>query len=70
MAETKPLTSELILELKAILERQNERTYSYDEAARIGRGLTDIFSELADNPLGIGHIKRKGGSDEAQIMQP
>lgn len=70
MAETKTLTSELILELKAILERQNGRVYSYEEAARIGRGVTDIFSELADNPLGIGHIKRKGGSDETQIIQP
>jgi len=67
MAETKPLTSELILELKAILERNNGRTYSYEKAARIGRGLTDIFSELADNPLGIGHIKRKGGNEDSSI---
>ena len=54
MAETKPLTNKLILELKDILERKNGRSYSYDEAARIGRGLVGLFDELADNPLDIG----------------
>lgn len=70
MSEAQTLTKELIVELQTILERKNGRPYSFDEAARIGRGLTDIFSELADNPLGIGHIKRKGGSDESQNVTP
>ncbi|HUD10659.1 MAG TPA: hypothetical protein VMR28_03240 [Candidatus Saccharimonadales bacterium] len=61
MAETKPLANQLILELKEILERKNGRSYSYDEAARIGRGLVGIYDELADNPLGIGVIKKKKG---------
>ena len=59
MTDSKPLTNELIKELQAILERKNGRKYSYDEAARIGRGLVELYDELADNPLGIG-IKKKG----------
>ncbi len=64
MPETKPLTNELIRGLQEILERKHGRPYSYDEAARIGRGLVNIYSELADNPLGIGHIKQKGGNND------
>lgn len=56
MSDSKPLTNELIKELQAILERKNGRKYSYDEAARIGRGLVGLYDELADNPLGIGII--------------
>ena len=59
MTDSKPLTNELIKELQGILERKNGRKYSYDEAARIGRGLVELYDELADNPLGIG-IKKKG----------
>ncbi len=59
MTDSKPLTNELIKELQVILERKNGRKYSYDEAARIGRGLVELYDELADNPLGIG-IKKKG----------
>ncbi len=58
MPDSKTLTKELILELKEILERKNGRSYSYDEVARIGRGLVGLYDELADNPLDIG-IKRK-----------
>ncbi|HET9098129.1 MAG TPA: hypothetical protein VFN51_00765 [Candidatus Saccharimonadales bacterium] len=58
MSDSNPLTKELILELKEILERKNDRKYSYDEVARIGRGLVGLYDELADNPLDIG-IKRK-----------
>lgn len=63
MTDSKPLTNELIKELQAILERKNGRKYSYDEAARIGRGLVNLYDELADNPLGIGVIKKKGDVD-------
>ncbi len=68
MAEAKQLPSELILELKAILERKNGRPYSYDEAARIGRGLVEIYDDLADNPLGIGQTKKEGGGNETQQL--
>ncbi len=64
MSEATSIKKDLILELKAILERKNDRPYSYDEAARVGRGLVEIYDELADNPLGIGHVKTKGGSNE------
>lgn len=69
MFETKPLTNELIRELKAILERKNEQPYSFEETARIGRGLVEIYSELADNPLGIGYIKKKGGGSDGQNIE-
>lgn len=59
MSEAQSPTNELILELKGILERKNKRSYTYDEVVRIGRGLVGIYRELADNPLGIGHKKRK-----------
>lgn len=68
MPEVKPLTNKLILELKEILERKNGRPYSYDEAARIGRSLVGLFSELADNPAGIGHVKNKGGADDDSLQ--
>lgn len=66
--DTKQLSKDLVLELKEILERLNGKTYSYDEVARVGRGLVGIYSELADNPLGIGH-KKKGNSDGKQASQ-
>ena len=64
MSDSKPPAKELILELKEILERKNGRKYDYDEVERIGRGLVGLYDELADNPLGIGVKREKGGSNE------
>ena len=69
MSEAKTLSKELIVELQAILERKNGRPYSYDEAARIGRGIVGIYGELADNPLGIGIIKKGGGDDKEHLTK-
>lgn len=68
MSDSKPPAKELILELKKILERKNGRKYSYDEAERIGRGLVGLYDELADNPLGIGVKKKKGGFVDVSLQ--
>ncbi len=69
MSDSKPLTNELIHELKEILERKNGCEYSYDDAARIGRGLVGLFDELADNPLGIGIKNKKGGVVDVSLQK-
>lgn len=55
MPLTNPLTREDVFRLQKILEQDYGRTYSFEEVSRIGRGLINFYSLLADNELGIGH---------------
>ena len=47
MTQTNEPTRDRILALKAILEQQYQRPFTYEEAAQIGRGLLTLFILLA-----------------------
>ena len=50
------ISQKQILKLKKILEKEHGREFSFEEASRIGNGLVRLYSNLADNNLGIGHL--------------
>jgi len=56
MSSQETLLKERVLKLQAILALENGRPYSYEEAERVGRGLLNYYSNLANNELGIGLI--------------
>jgi hypothetical protein len=67
MSTNEALIKEKVLKLQAIIGRENGRTYSYEEAESIGRGLLNLYSNLADNELGIGLIERPTEDYENQL---
>jgi hypothetical protein len=40
------ISNEMYEQLRQILEKQNERTYTFEEAKEIGDGLVDFFNLL------------------------
>jgi hypothetical protein len=64
MPTDETLIKEKVLRLQDILGRKNGRTFSYEETEQIGRGLLNIYSNLADNELGIGLIIKSTEENE------
>jgi hypothetical protein len=60
MPSIETLPKEHILKLKPILEREQGRAFTDEEVERIARDLVNLFTHLADNQLGIGHIADEG----------
>lgn len=42
------ISNEMYEQLRRILEKQNGRSYTLDEAKEIGNGLVDLFNLLAE----------------------
>jgi hypothetical protein len=51
------ISDEKYEELRQILEKQNERSYTFDEAKEIGDGLIDFFNLLLELENGISKFK-------------
>ena len=54
------IPAEQIERLRRILEKEQRRMVSYDEAFEIARLLISFYDNLADNPLGIGQAQPAG----------
>ena len=54
------IPTEQIERLRRILEKEQQRMVSYDEAFEVARLLISFYDNLADNPLGIGQAQPAG----------
>lgn len=54
------IPTEQIERLRRILEKEQQRMVSYDEAFEVARLLISFYDNLADNPLGIGQAQPVG----------
>jgi len=52
------LASERVEQLRRILEREQRRPITYEEASQVARLLLSFYDNLADNTIGAGQMPR------------